>query len=649
MIISSSRILTSSGAAAVGKHVFSGPKNESITLVQGSRVELLDMVSDAKHHGAKYAIRHFKISPGQETTREQALVIAGALGHEFGFNTSRGVLVEHQKNRYGNAGFNRHWHFLVPEVDPGRGRVLSDKWTRPRQEKIARIAEIQLGHTQVTGKWSASVEHSLRAAGCTDLADRVTPIAGNARPREAYSSTLHQAAARNSLSMPELKAIVVNAWSCSDNGNSFRAALVEHDISIRPGDKGNTWIAEKLDVGKKPVLIGSIARLVKAKPPDVALRISSFVSGEKNYGEARNFNGTTVAHRPSQGRSVGTDEAVDHGSREGYPSGSEGPEIAGEVRSQRNIGTDVCSDESRRNVGQSAAVADAHGFADTGGGVKNRSDRPTSRARRGIKSENRATVGRNRIQAQKDERALAASAIKRSSRLAELSAEFEKNRINSLSAEDRRARAFDVLRKSSEIIINFLASEPWSCSKTRSAKETSLDLEDEVRARQRSRAIAVEEAREHYLEAQQRTRVIDKVAAIFGIRTRSTVELSAARHLLKSAECTQNDAAIELPGELAHVNVEAKRVVAQRQLERDSWLSDPRVVLARHHDSLNNLIMSAIEDGDCQLEYLVMQDLKAARVEMLRREPKEQICKHLQDESFDPHSKLEDNVYRLGI
>ena len=72
MIISASRIATASGGADVGGHVFSGPKNESIEVVMGGRRDLDNMVNDARLHGAKYAIRHFKISPEQATTREQA-------------------------------------------------------------------------------------------------------------------------------------------------------------------------------------------------------------------------------------------------------------------------------------------------------------------------------------------------------------------------------------------------------------------------------------------------------------------------------------------------------------------------------------------------------------------------------------------------
>lgn len=274
MIISASRIVTASGSATVGAHVFSGPKNRSITLVQGSRAELDDMVRDARDHGAKYSIRHFKVNPEEATTREEALAVVAALGREFGFDPGRAVTVEHEKRRQGGAGFERHWHVMVPEVDPVRGRVLDASWMRARQEKVSRVAEIELAHHQVRGKWNRAVQAALRAEGRNELADRVHPLAAGDRPAEAFSAVRHQVAERCGRSMPQMKAAVTDAWQQSDSGSSFRAALVEQGLAARPGDKKGVWLVEATGADGAPVLVGSLARLTRAKAEEVGARMA---------------------------------------------------------------------------------------------------------------------------------------------------------------------------------------------------------------------------------------------------------------------------------------------------------------------------------------------------------------------------------------
>ena len=154
MIIQATRVAAADGARALAAHVLRGRKNEHIELVRGCEDDLGDMVGDARAHGAKYAIRHYSISPEEPASREDALEIVADLAAEFGFDPGRAVVVEHRKPRAGGAGFELHWHAIAPEIDPVRRRVLDAHWMRPRHEKIARIAEIRLGHALVAGRWN---------------------------------------------------------------------------------------------------------------------------------------------------------------------------------------------------------------------------------------------------------------------------------------------------------------------------------------------------------------------------------------------------------------------------------------------------------------------------------------------------------------
>lgn len=274
MIILASRIATASGALALGAHVFSGPKNRSIAVVQGSRAELDGMVRDARAHGAKYAVRHYKVSPGEATTREDALAVVAALGREFGFDPGCGVLVEHEKRREGGQGFDRHWHLMVAEVDPVRGRVLDAHWMRARHEKVSRVAEIELGHHPVRGRWNRAVEAALRAEGHDALADGVHPLTTGDRPVAAYTSVQHQAAERRGVSLPGMRAVVADAWQRSDGAAAVHAALAEHGVATRPGDKKGVWVVEAIGADGAPVFLGSLHRLTRVRKLEVDARMT---------------------------------------------------------------------------------------------------------------------------------------------------------------------------------------------------------------------------------------------------------------------------------------------------------------------------------------------------------------------------------------
>ena len=224
MIIKATRISTSSDAGKVGGYMFASKDNDAIECLQGVREDVEDMMGDAKRHGATYAIRHVTISPEQATTREHALDQVRRYAQEFGADAERAVVVEHTKQREDAAGFERHWHAMLPEVDGGR--VLDSSWMRARHEKLSRIAEIELGHDLVPGRWNAAVERALRAEGREDLALRVAPLAQGARPVASYTSDEHPAARRGGRSMPHTKATATTGAALWASADAHRAAPV---------------------------------------------------------------------------------------------------------------------------------------------------------------------------------------------------------------------------------------------------------------------------------------------------------------------------------------------------------------------------------------------------------------------------------------
>ena len=272
MIIQSARLGVAVDLAALVRHVFAGPANEAITVLHGAAEDLGVMRRDAAAAGKKYAIRHVKISPEAATSRGEAARVMRDLAEEFGFAPERCVVVEHRKQRAGGSGYERHWHLLVPEWDPVRRRVLDSHWMRPRQEKIARQAELRLGHAPVTGRWNAAVARALEREGHTADAAAVARLAEGPRPRAAYGARRHQTAARRGVSLPEARLLVKAAWAQSDDAAAFAAALAPSGLTLRPGDKAGVWLVEATS-GPAPVLVAALHRLLRQPKRSVAARM----------------------------------------------------------------------------------------------------------------------------------------------------------------------------------------------------------------------------------------------------------------------------------------------------------------------------------------------------------------------------------------
>lgn len=269
MIIQSSRISVSSGSGALGNHVFHGVDNEAILTVQGDRAELDEMMSNAQEAGCSYGIRHFSISPAQATDEGQMMQIVRDLGAEFGFDTEDAVIVEHVKQRQGEAGFDHHWHAMVPEWNVGTESVLDNKASFARQEKIARIAEDRLGHELVVGAHTKEVAKFLKAEGHAALAERLKQAhraAGD--PRSAFTAERHQVAKREGWNLPAAKAEVAELWRRADNGKSFKSALETSGYGLEHGQKAGVWLVRR-DGG----LVGALDRLAREKRADVAGRL----------------------------------------------------------------------------------------------------------------------------------------------------------------------------------------------------------------------------------------------------------------------------------------------------------------------------------------------------------------------------------------
>lgn len=283
MILAATRIKTDSGHQAVADHVLRGTGNIDITVIQGVEADLEDAMADARRHGAQYGIRHYHLDPDEPITTAQVFEALSLVATEFQFDPASAMVVKHHKAR-SNGGYDHHWHFLVPEVDPLAGKVMDASWNRARHEKLSRQMEARFGHGHTTGRWNKAVIAALREEGFNEEADSLeaSGAAQVPRPRSSYSSKLHQFLKRLGLSTPKLKAALIAAWKEARTARELVDSLARKHppMELSPGTSPGTWIVEVIrGGGKAPIFVGALDKLVRESKQTVAASLRGLENG----------------------------------------------------------------------------------------------------------------------------------------------------------------------------------------------------------------------------------------------------------------------------------------------------------------------------------------------------------------------------------
>ncbi|WP_227005045.1 relaxase/mobilization nuclease domain-containing protein [Acetobacter senegalensis] len=269
MIVKESRITTKSGAGAIARHVLYGAKNEAIRVLSGSEWLLHDHMREAHREGLKYGLRHIAFNPDEAMTDEQLSAFSRRLCEELHADPEHLTLVIHQKDG------SPHGHLILPEWQ--QDHVLESRFTWMRMEKIARLEEIRLGHKLVAGRHDRAIAKALRKEGRHSEAEQVDaliPVSHDAKPRAAYTSEARRITERQGLDLPALKKLVTSLWSQSDGLKAFRAALKNHSLTLREGDRKETRPGAHIIETSDGLLVGSFTRLAKVKAADFRYLLS---------------------------------------------------------------------------------------------------------------------------------------------------------------------------------------------------------------------------------------------------------------------------------------------------------------------------------------------------------------------------------------
>ncbi|MCP1220425.1 hypothetical protein NKW45_01025 [Acetobacter orientalis] len=260
MIVKESRIKTRSDAKALSQHVLHGAKNEAIRVLAGSDWLMRDHMQEAKREGLTYGLRHIAFNPAQAMSDAQLAEFAGRLCQELKADPSHITLIIHQKEG------TTHGLLILPEWQGDH--VLSSRFSWMRLEKVARLEELRLGHALVPGRHDRAIAKALRREGHHQVAEQIAaliPAPDTAHPRAAYTAQARRITERQGLDLPTMKQLVSALWSQSDGLKSFRAALAEHGLTMREGDRKETRPGAHIIETRDGTLIGSFTRLTKVK------------------------------------------------------------------------------------------------------------------------------------------------------------------------------------------------------------------------------------------------------------------------------------------------------------------------------------------------------------------------------------------------
>lgn len=184
MILKSSRVLAHQ-SSAIATYFGAAGDNERVLWLSGDAADIELMGVVARLSGKLFGVRHMVIFPEQNLTRPELSNVLNEIVREYQIpraSSAQACLVKRQKERAGVSGCDIHYHLALPELDLTSGRVLSSRFTKVRDEKLARLLELKLHHRPIVGCFNKTVYEWLENKWPTSC-DAITAAAWHSNER----------------------------------------------------------------------------------------------------------------------------------------------------------------------------------------------------------------------------------------------------------------------------------------------------------------------------------------------------------------------------------------------------------------------------------------------------------------------------------
>jgi hypothetical protein len=190
------------------------------------------------------------LNPELEITPEQFEACQTGYQREFGAEAPL-VIVEHQKPRADGLGFERHRHLVFAECLETR-RVLSSRFMRMRNEKVARLCELAWEHPLTSGKHNDQVIQYLDASPVAEMKQAAARLKqvfwGKEVPLQAtFTDAAHQTTKRRAghSVLPAMRAELRRLWQGTGCVlQTFVERAIDKGYQVKSGDKPGVWLIE---------------------------------------------------------------------------------------------------------------------------------------------------------------------------------------------------------------------------------------------------------------------------------------------------------------------------------------------------------------------------------------------------------------------
>lgn len=246
MILKQTRVQVG-GSGSLLAHITNEDDNDLVTVLHGNDNVSGDGDIIARMNNRKYGNRHIVISPQFALSTEQlnfalALIFdeldpQGGIGDDY-------LLIQHDKPRHDGNHDAPHYHLVINE-STSVGHQLNQQMMYLKNEKIARLCELEFGHPLTKGKHNTAVVKHLEENGYLAEADALRDLTAGSPALAAFSSKQLRRAERMGVDLPGIYYAIKDFSEPLQLAEALAYIEEEHEVTVRLGDTRNVLIIEK--------------------------------------------------------------------------------------------------------------------------------------------------------------------------------------------------------------------------------------------------------------------------------------------------------------------------------------------------------------------------------------------------------------------
>jgi len=257
MIIKSNPITADSKPSDIFNYCMFNDKNEDINIINGDFQDVVDCFEDANAFNRKNSLLHIQASSKEVLTHQQFMNLRQNIIDEL--NVPSSYVVASSLHTYkGHEDSERdpqHIHILLRMINPENGKPIDLSNKYQRQEKIARMFEVDNNLALVKGRHNVAVYHAVPE----QYKEALKHLTEGPLPNSFLRDGQYQLQQRNGVNSFEIRSKCKELLSQCDNLQAFNNAIQEHGWSLEQGTK-------KIILNDKDGnLVGSVDRILGMK------------------------------------------------------------------------------------------------------------------------------------------------------------------------------------------------------------------------------------------------------------------------------------------------------------------------------------------------------------------------------------------------